>query len=100
LQEAVHLSEPQTLNTSVLVHVSFNKEAHLDAELREFKLLAHAAGAVVVSMITAVRRAPDPRTFIGKGKVLELGQIVSSLGVELVIFDHDLSPSQERNWVH
>ncbi|WPL15500.1 GTP-binding protein HflX [Thiorhodovibrio winogradskyi] len=70
----------------------------LDAEAStEFRLLAEAAGALEVGWLTGTRAAPDPRFFIGQGKAAELAEQLAATGAELVIFDHALSPAQERN---
>jgi len=65
--------------------------------LEEFRLLAGAAGAEVVGELGGARSAPDPRLYIGVGKAEELRQLVDTVGAELVIFNHALSPGQERN---
>lgn len=64
------------------------------AELRE---LATSAGADVAGEILQRRQKPDPATLIGSGKVEELKGAVASTASELVIFDHELTPSQQRN---
>jgi GTPase len=64
------------------------------AELRE---LASSAGGEVVGEILQNRDRPDPATLIGKGKLEELAGAIASAGAEVVIFDHDLTPSQQRN---
>ncbi|WP_456445960.1 ribosome rescue GTPase HflX [Thiolapillus sp.] len=87
---------PQAGETAVLVHVSQQGAADPD-ELQEFRELAESAGAQVAEMVTGVRRSPDPRYFVGRGKAEEVHAIVESVEAELVIFDHALSPSQERN---
>ncbi len=87
---------PQAGETAVLVHVSQQGAADPD-ELQEFRELATSAGAQVAELITGVRRTPDPRYFVGRGKAEEVHALVESLEAELVIFDHALSPSQERN---
>ena len=87
---------PQAGETAVLVHVSQQGAADSD-ELQEFRELATSAGAQVAELITGVRRTPDPRYFVGRGKAEEVHALVESLEAELVIFDHALSPSQERN---
>jgi GTP-binding protein HflX len=70
----------------------------LDSEAREeFCLLAAAAGALELGLISGSRATPDARLFIGQGKARELQQQVAETGAELVIFDHALSPAQERN---
>jgi GTP-binding protein HflX len=72
-------------------------EAPDEAALREFEDLARSAGATPVAMITGSRRAPDPRLFVGEGKAEEIRAAVVAEGAEVVILDHALSPSQERN---
>jgi len=65
--------------------------------LEELELLAKSAGAEVHGCITGSPRTPDPATFVGKGKLRELQQAVENHDGELVVFDHSLSPIQERN---
>jgi GTPase len=65
--------------------------------LSEFDALARSAGADVLGVVTGTRRAPDPRHFVGSGKAEEIRAQVQALGADLVVFDHGLSPSQERN---
>jgi GTPase len=64
------------------------------AELRE---LASSAGAEVVGEFIQSREKPDPATLIGRGKLHEIAGAAASSQADLVIFDHDLSPSQQRN---
>jgi GTP-binding protein HflX len=64
------------------------------AELRE---LATSASAEVVGEFIQTREKPDPATLVGRGKLEEIAGAAASAGAELVIFDHDLSPSQQRN---
>jgi GTP-binding protein HflX len=64
------------------------------AELRE---LAKSAGAAVVGEVIQRRPKPDPATLIGSGKVEELKGAIASTSPDLVIFDHELTPSQQRN---
>lgn len=64
------------------------------ADLRELKALLLAAGAQVVAEVVQKRSVPDPATFLGKGKVTELGMLVQEQGAALVAFDGDLSPAQ------
>jgi len=66
-------------------------------ELQEFRDLAESAGASVLCLITGSRRQPDPRLFVGEGKAEEIRDAVATQGADLAIFDHALSPSQERN---
>lgn len=65
--------------------------------LHELELLADTAGADTVERFTQKRQKPDPRTFFGKGKAQEIGEAMRALEADLVICDHDLSPSQARN---
>ena len=87
---------PQSGERAILVHAG-PTGAPDDAEREEFAELARSAGAIIVEEIVSARRSPDPRFFIGKGKVAELGSSVASNEAELVIFGAALSPSQERN---
>lgn len=64
------------------------------AELRE---LAQSAGAQVAGEFLQSRAKPDPATLIGRGKLEEIAGAAASAGANLLIFDHDLSPSQQRN---
>ncbi|MBN2025874.1 MAG: GTPase HflX [Actinobacteria bacterium] len=84
---------------AVLVSVRWGETPTQVAEesLLELRSLAETAGAEVVGTILQARPRPDPATFIGKGKLVELADMVSSGSADLVIFDQDLSPSQQRN---
>ncbi len=68
-----------------------------DAALSEFQELARSAGAEIAATVTQKRGKPDPATLIGPGKVEELAAVVAGSEANLVLFDHDLSPSQLRN---
>jgi GTP-binding protein HflX len=87
---------PQSGERAILVHAG-PTGAPDDAECEEFAELARSAGAIIVDEIVSARRSPDPRFFIGKGKVEELVSNVTSNEAEIVIFAAALSPSQERN---
>jgi len=65
--------------------------------LEEVHGLAETAGANVISGMTQRREKPDPATYLGKGKVEELKQLVEFHAADVVIFDNDLSPAQNRN---
>ena len=65
--------------------------------LDELRELAVSAGARIVGEVIQHRQRPDSATYIGKGKVEELKEAVLVEGVEVVIFDDDLSPSQAKN---
>jgi GTP-binding protein HflX len=68
-----------------------------DASLAEFSELVESAGAVVVAQVLQRRSRPDPATLIGAGKVEEIAGIAAANHAELVLFDHDLTPTQLRN---
>ncbi len=73
-----------------------NPQEFLDG-LTELKRLVDTAGGEVITTIEQKRTQPHPQTVIGSGKVEEIALQVQSLGINLVVFDRDLSPSQVRN---
>jgi GTP-binding protein HflX len=87
---------PESGERAVLVHIDFGILADPD-EIQEFRDLSASAGAEAVAFIGGSRQQPDPRFFVGRGKADEIKQRVLAEKAELVIFDHTLSPSQERN---
>jgi len=90
---------PATGERALLVHVDIGTAGDPEAHA-EFRLLAEAVGAEVTSCLGGFRRMPDPRLFIGSGETDELKALIEIHGVELVTFDHGLSPAQERNLGH
>lgn len=82
--------------TAVLVHIDFPEGANRE-DLDEFRELVLSAGARPMELVTAKRPAPDARSFIGQGKVEEIADLLRLHDCQLVIFNHALSPSQERN---
>ncbi|MCB1752881.1 MAG: GTPase HflX [Gammaproteobacteria bacterium] len=87
---------PKSGEKAVLVHMDINTRADPD-ELSEFHDLARSAGALPVGTIMGSRKIPDPRFYLGQGKVAEVKAMVADAGADLAIFNHSLSPSQERN---
>ena len=81
---------------AILVHMDLQDEAQREF-LSEFEELATSSGAKVVDIITSRRHTPDAKYFIGRGKVDEIAKQIESKEAELVLFNHALSPSQERN---
>lgn len=81
---------------AVLVHIDFPQEDAREDPV-EFEMLVESAGAINCGLVRGSRSSPDARLFIGKGKVEELARVVEDQQAELVIFNHSLSPSQERN---
>jgi GTP-binding protein HflX len=71
--------------------------ADFDAALEEFAELARSAGAQVSRLLIQRRQRPDPATLVGAGKLDEIRDAVSAVAADLVLFDHDLTPSQLRN---
>jgi GTP-binding protein HflX len=68
-----------------------------EASLEEFQELARSAGAEVAATLVQRRPRPDPATLVGQGKLEEIDGVIASTGADLVLFDHDLTPSQLRN---
>jgi len=87
---------PRAGERAILVQLAIGHPVEADAML-EFRLLAKAAGAIEVGYLTGSRDKPDSRLFIGSGKAEELKSLVQATEAELAIFDHALSPAQERN---
>jgi len=87
---------PRAGEKSVLVHFDLGRVSDPE-EIEEFRLLGRSAGAEIVGELGGSRARPDPRLFIGSGKAEELKLLVEAGQAELVIFDHALSPAQERN---
>ena len=87
---------PDSGERAVLVHVFFPDGAGQE-DLQEFAELVNSAGAIKVATVTGTRAAPEPKLFVGRGKAEEILATVKRHDAELVIFNHSLSPSQERN---
>lgn len=81
---------------AVLVHLDF-PGGDFESDRREFEELALSAGAQIVAIIGGSRQKPDAGLFVGTGKADEVAVAVQSSGAELALFNHELSPSQERN---
>ncbi|HJS89071.1 MAG TPA: ribosome rescue GTPase HflX [Steroidobacteraceae bacterium] len=87
---------PRSGERALLVRIGLGAE--IDPEdLEEFTQLALSAGAEPVATVTGRRARPDPRYFVGSGKAEELKQTAEAGGAEVILVDHALSPSQERN---
>ncbi len=72
-------------------------EASVEESLEELGILARSAGAVVLDTVQQARDHPDAATLVGRGKLLELKQLSNLHGANLVIFDQELTPTQQRN---
>ena len=89
----------EVLPKSIIVHIdrfSLNRDLQLEA-LEEFKELCLSSGTEVCAEVTGKVDRPSPNYFIKQGKVDEIKQLVKSFKTSLVIFNTDLTPSQERN---
>jgi GTP-binding protein HflX len=87
---------PKSGEKAILVCLDINAKPDPD-QLSEFNDLAISAGAQPVGRVVGSRKVPDPRLYVGRGKAEEIKLLLEESGAELVIFNHALSPSQERN---
>ena len=87
---------PGSGERAILVCVGLGRAPEPD-RVEEFVALARSAGADVLEVVTATRKDPEPRYYLGTGKVDELKQRLVALGADLVVVDAALSPGQERN---
>ena len=83
-------------NRAILVHVDFPESDHRE-DPNEFEELVVSAGADPVTFIRASRKTPDSKYFIGTGKLEEIRLAVQTFEADVVLFNHALRPSQERN---
>lgn len=90
------IDRPEGGEHVILVHVDFAHATESD-DLSEFITLADSADVTPVSVITCNRKSPDAKYFIGSGKVEEIATAVQSHCADCVIFNHSLTPSQQRN---
>ena len=87
---------PEVGERAILVHVEFKDELFRE-DLTEFKELVASAGVEAVAIATTRRQKPETRYFTGTGKAEEIRDLVKAHAADVVLFDHTLSPSQERN---
>lgn len=87
---------PESGERAVLVHLNLASESERE-DPREFEELVLSAGGDPAAYILGSRPAPHPRTFVGSGKLQEIKDEVQLQEAEIVMFNHVLSPSQERN---
>ncbi len=87
---------PQSGERAILVHLELQDQLEQE-DIQEFQELVRSAGAEQVALITAKRAIPSPRFYVGSGKVDEIRECVDREGAEIVLFNHALSASQERN---
>jgi GTP-binding protein HflX len=87
---------PRSGERAVLVRLGLG-EAVRPEDLTEFEQLARSAGALPVATVTGRRDRPEPRFFIGSGKAGEVGAVAAAEAADVILIDHPLSPSQQRN---
>ena len=83
-------------NRAILVHMDIYDDEHRE-NLTEFKELVLSSGADILAIATTSRQHADPKYFIGSGKAREVAELVRQHKADLVLFNHALAPSQERN---
>ncbi|ATA26545.1 GTPase HflX [Brenneria goodwinii] len=81
---------------AILVHIYFSQDKDTE-DLLEFESLVSSAGIESLQVITGSRKAPHPKYFVGEGKAEEIAQAVKDTDAFVVLFDHALTPAQERN---
>jgi GTP-binding protein HflX len=87
---------PESGELAILVHLNLDSEAERE-DPREFEELVLSAGGDPAAFVMGSRKTPHPRTFVGSGKLQEIADMVALHEAEIVMFNHTLSASQERN---
>ncbi|MBU1237193.1 MAG: GTPase HflX [Gammaproteobacteria bacterium] len=87
---------PATGENAILVQLDLGEGDYAE-RLEEFRLLVTSAGAQPLAIVSGRRQRPDPATFAGKGKVAEIGEAARLHGADLILFNHELAPGQQRN---
>ncbi len=90
------IDRPEGGERAVLVHINF-PAGGMQEDLTEFEELARSAGANLLAIVTGTMSAPESRYFVGKGKAEEIRTAVQTTKAQIVLFNHALSPAQERN---
>ena len=90
---------PESGELAVLIHLDLRSENEPE-DPREFEELVLSAGGDPIAFVMGQRQSPHPKYFVGTGKLDELAQQVRANDANLLIFNHNLSPSQERNIEH
>ena len=86
----------ETGEQAILVHINFTQEGEWE-DLSEFEMLVSSAGVNALQVVTGSRKTPHPKYYVGEGKAQEIADAVKYADAEIVIFNHALSPAQERN---
>lgn len=87
---------PDSGEFAILVHINFFAEKERE-DVQEFQELVSSAGVEALCVVTGSRDKPDPKYFIGKGKLEEVRFELEHAEADVVLFNHALSPSQQRN---
>jgi GTP-binding protein HflX len=90
------LDRPRSGERALLLHVGLKRPCHED-ETEEFRALAESAGAEVVAEVQARRERPDPKYYVGSGKVDEVAERARAAHAELILVNQPLKAGQERN---
>jgi GTP-binding protein HflX len=90
------LDRPRSGERALLLHIGLNRACYED-ETQEFRALAESAGAEIVAEVQARRERPDPKYFIGRGKVDEVAGRARETSAELILVNQPLRAGQERN---
>jgi GTP-binding protein HflX len=90
------LDRPRSGERALLLHIGLNRASYED-ETQEFRALAESAGADVVAEVQARRERPDPKYFIGRGKVDEVADRAREANADLILVSQPLRAGQERN---
>jgi GTPase len=91
---------PELGERCAIVHIDFKSRqisSIEESDLEEFKALVNSTDAETINILTGTKDKPSAKFFIGTGKLDELKVIVKSQKIELILFNHSLSPSQQRN---
>jgi len=85
--------------TAILIGISYPGQESREAEeyIDELSFLTETAGAIPLKRFIQKLEIPNPRTFVGSGKIIEIAKFVGENNVDIAIFDDELSPSQLRN---
>ncbi len=84
------------INAAILVSLDFGDGLHTE-RLQELQQLAISDSLEILAVVEGKRSRPDPKMFVGRGKADEISQVLVQTDAAIVIFNHDLSPAQQRN---
>jgi GTP-binding protein HflX len=93
---SLFFDRPDFGERALLVHLKLNSESEPE-DVGEFEELVRSAGGDIVDLVRGSRISPHAKFFVGTGKLEEIAEIAKRESAQLIIFNHNLSPSQERN---